>query len=115
MENSDGATVGGMMLGIGSSGLGVTSSSATSRSQVRLKSSDALRNSLKLLPNDRLNCGSLRGPNTIRATTKMTISSVVPKNSKTKRYKANYPPFDRHEMRMSRSILSKLRVEKILR
>ena len=57
-------------------------SSLTSRSQVRLKSSEARRNSAMLFPSERLNCGSLRGPKKTRAITKMNSSSVLPSDSR---------------------------------
>src|SRR5215470_6738087 len=56
-------------------------SSATSRSHVRLKSSEALRNSAMLFPIDLASCGSLRGPKKIRATTRMNSNSVLPSES----------------------------------
>ncbi len=56
-------------------------SRATSLSHVRLKSSEALRNSARLLPIVRLSCGSLRGPKNIRAITRMKRSSVLPSES----------------------------------
>ena len=60
----------------------LTSSMLTSRSQVRLKSSDARRNSAMLLPSERLSCGSLRGPKKIRAMAKINSSSVLPSDSR---------------------------------
>src|SRR5688572_11570285 len=54
------------------------SSIEISSSSVCLSSFDARLNSCRLLPSDRPSSGSLRGPNTISATVKMMMSSVMP-------------------------------------
>src|SRR6185436_59139 len=54
----------------------------TSRSQVRLKSSEARRNSARFLPSERLIWGSLRGPKNTSAITKMKTNSVLPNESR---------------------------------
>src|ERR1700730_1699879 len=59
-----------------------TLSRSTSLSHVRLKSSEALRNSARLLPIDRASVGNLRGPKNMRAITKMKSSSVLPNESR---------------------------------
>lgn len=61
---------------------GVNSSRFASLSQVRLKSSEARRNSAILLPSDRLSWGSLRGPKNTSAITRMKRSSVLPSDSR---------------------------------
>ena len=55
---------------------------ATSRSQVRLKSSEALRNSARPFPMDRANCGNLRGPKNMSAMTRMKSSSALLRDSR---------------------------------
>ena len=57
-------------------------SKATSRSHVRLKSSDAFRNSARPLPIDLASCGSFRGPKNMSATTRMKSNSVLPRLSR---------------------------------
>src|ERR1700730_19286540 len=59
-----------------------TLSRSTSLSHVRLKSSEALRNSARLLHIDRASVGNLRGPKNMRAITKMKSSSVLPNESR---------------------------------
>ena len=54
------------------------SSARISSSRVLRSSFEARLNSLRLLPSDRPSSGSLRGPKTIRATTKMIIISGKP-------------------------------------
>lgn len=63
-------------------GLPFKSSRLTSRSQVRLKSSEARRNSARFFPSDRLICGSLRGPKNTSAIIRMKTSSVLPSDSR---------------------------------
>ena len=60
-------------------------SKATSRSHVLLKSSDALRNSARFFPSERLNWGNFRGPKNTRAMIKMKSSSVLPRESRISR------------------------------
>ena len=62
-----------------------TSSRFTSRSHVRLKSSEARRNSCRLLPIWRLSCGRRRGPKKIRAAARISSSSELPTESRIKR------------------------------
>src|SRR5947199_10290668 len=50
----------------------------TSSSNVAFNSFEALRNSAKPFPRDLPSSGSLRGPKTIRATTKIMINSGTP-------------------------------------
>src|SRR5262249_30440503 len=54
------------------------SSSLISSSSVLFSSFDARLNSARLLPSERPNSGSFRGPKIIRAITKMMISSGMP-------------------------------------
>jgi len=67
------------------------SSRLTSRSQVRLNSSEARRNSARFLPNERLICGSLRGPKKTSAIIRIKTNSVLPSDSRIS--KTN---FDKH-------------------
>src|SRR6185369_497328 len=57
-------------------------SKATSRSHVRLKSSEALRNSASPFPIERASVGSLRGPKKISAITRIKSNSVLPSESR---------------------------------
>lgn len=62
-----------------------SASKATSCAHVRLKSSEARRNSVRLLPTVRLSCGSFRGPKKISAATSITSNSLFPSESRIKR------------------------------
>src|ERR1044072_1676880 len=67
---------------LGPEGASSVSSRVASLSQVRLNSSEALRNSARFLPSVRLIWGNLRGPKNTNAMIKMKISSVLPRDSR---------------------------------